>query len=167
MRHGDAVPAGFGDDEARTLSEHGQQQAESTARAMRRAGFLPEQIWHSPYVRACETASAVAAHFPAARCEVSQGWVPHGRAPSVVADLLDRAPDRLLVVSHLPLLPDVVTELLALSLRLDFSTASLAHFVLPPARSSRLRSALVGFYRGEVLTHWGAHTDATPDGTTE
>lgn len=155
MRHGNAVAAGANRDDERPLSMEGRLQAQCAGRAMDRAGFQPEAIWHSPYLRAAQTAESIAAFFPKAPCYVNAGWVPHGRAADLVDELLQQAPDRLLVVSHLPLLPEVLSELLKLPRGLDFSTASLAHCVLPATRAAHYPGALVGFYPGEALRRWG------------
>lgn len=161
MRHGHAVAVGANQDEERPLSPEGQKQARCAGRAMARAGFRPDTIWHSPYVRAEQTASAIAAFFPEAPRQVSAGWVPHGRATALVEELLENAPDRLLVVSHLPLLPAVVCELLSQPRALDFSTATLAHCILPSTRTAHFPGALVGLYPGEALRRWGAENPET------
>lgn len=163
MRHGQAVAARSGPDEERVLSDEGRDQVERVTLAMQRAGFEPSRIWHSPYVRAAQTAAAIAQRFSGAACEAKPSWVPHGRSRAVVDELLDDAPDRLLVVSHLPLLPEVVSALLAVPLPLDFTTASVAHIVLPSARPSRFQGALLGFYRGEALRNWGDPTRSTKE----
>lgn len=155
MRHGHAVAAGAKRDEDRPLSPEGEKQARCAGRAMERAGFRPDAIWHSPYVRAEQTAAAIAAFFPKVRRQVNSGWVPHGRATALVDELVENAPDRLLVVSHLPLLPAVVSELLSQPRALDFSTATLAHCILPSTHTANFPCALVGLYPGEALRRWG------------
>jgi phosphohistidine phosphatase len=155
MRHGHAVAAGVERDEKRPLSPEGQKQAQCAGRAMALAGFRPDAIWHSPYLRAEQTAAAIADFFPDARRRVSPDWVPHGHARALVEELLENAPDRLLVVSHLPLLPAVVAELLSQTRSLDFSTATLAHMILPSTRTAHFPGALVGLYAGEALRRWG------------
>lgn len=155
MRHGHAVASGGMPDEERMLSSQGQTQVQHAARAMARAGFVPDTIWHSPYLRAQQTADAISSAFPHADRVVAPGWVPHGRAPALVTELLENAPDRLLVVSHLPLLPEVLSALLAQPRSLDFSTATVAHCVLPSRRGTHFPASLVGLYAGEVLGCWG------------
>ena len=59
IRHADAVD--LHPDEARPLSERGREQVKTLARFLERSeAFSPDEFWHSPLVRARETATLLA-----------------------------------------------------------------------------------------------------------
>lgn len=133
MRHGHALTvreAGVAQDSERPLSPLGEREARAAAEHLSAAGFLPELIISSPFLRAARTAELAAALFPAAAREtaaaLSEGPV------SAILDLigsLDRA-ERVLVVGHQPLLGAVAGHL-----------AGDGPFDLPPAGFVRLGRA--------------------------
>lgn len=155
MRHGQAEGSAPGGDPERRLTKEGARGVEAAARAMGRMRLVPDVIWHSPYVRAEETAALVAKELKAGRLSAVEELVPHGAATKVADRLIEEAPTRLLVVSHLPLLPELVAELLGVPLRIDLSTASLVHLTLLSGGRSRAAAFLSGFYPGEPLSRLG------------
>jgi phosphohistidine phosphatase len=82
IRHADALPAD--DDAVRPLSEHGRKQVRGLAKFLRgREAFAPAEIWHSPLVRARETARLLTAEL---RLEL-----PHVQVPELEPEADPRA----------------------------------------------------------------------------
>ena len=82
IRHADALPAD--DDAARPLSEHGRKQVRGLARFLRASeAFAPAEIWHSPLVRARETAKLLTSEL---RLEL-----PHVQVPELEPEADPRA----------------------------------------------------------------------------
>lgn len=87
-RHGEAVdPDEAATDFDRTLSDRGRRQVGELARWLATRTVLPELIWHSPLVRARQTAQAFAAEWPveipleespamAPACAANISWKP-------------------------------------------------------------------------------------------
>ncbi len=110
VRHGDAGPY-TQPDYARPLSDLGKTQARSTADQLAAAGYEGVTIWHSPYLRAAETARILAQVLKAAT-EVIDGVTPDGR-PEQFVSRLDQPglPERLILVSHMPFVANLVALL--------------------------------------------------------
>lgn len=101
IRHAHALDAA--NDAERPLSARGRAQVKRLARFLRTSGeFAPAEIWHSPLVRAVETAEGLARHLSIATpCRAVTGLAP-GDEPRVVARRLARAPEALAIVGHEP-----------------------------------------------------------------
>lgn len=155
MRHGQAEGSAPGGDPARRLTKDGARDVRAVGRALSRMGLVPDVIWHSNYVRAEETASIVAGELRVSSLVPRDDLVPHAPASRLADRLTEEAPGRLLVVSHLPLLPELVAELLGVPLRVDITPASLVHLTLLSSGRSRAPALLSGFFPGAQLSRLG------------
>ncbi|MGH7843723.1 MAG: phosphohistidine phosphatase SixA [Candidatus Binatia bacterium] len=111
VRHGDAKPAA--QDPRRPLSDLGQRQVERVAAAAAARGVKVAEVWHSDKIRAQQTADIMARFLgnPAITCEV-QGLAPEDD-PVIAQVELQSAPDRIMLVGHLPHLSRLVSLLVA------------------------------------------------------
>jgi phosphohistidine phosphatase SixA len=136
MRHGEAGDSPRGDP-FRPLTARGRVQASTSAAGLHRRGARPSSLWHSPYVRAAETAALVGQVLGVSP-QQDDRFVPDAD-PDVAARALweaaaaagpraRRGGGGLLVVAHLPILPGIVHALGAG--RAQFSTAAVVHVVL-------------------------------------
>jgi phosphohistidine phosphatase len=101
LRHADAID--LVPDAARPLSKKGRHQVEALAKFLAKSGaFAPEAIWHSPLVRAVETATllADALGLKAKRTAVP-GLTPEDD-PRAIARKLATGPAALALVGHEP-----------------------------------------------------------------
>jgi phosphohistidine phosphatase len=148
VRHGKAVEYAPGGDAERPLTEDGQRAVASVGVALKRLGLVPDAIWHSPYVRATETAHLLHGAMAASAPLKVDGALAPGSSPERTArTLLDARVGRLLVVSHMPLLPALAIELVGA--RVEFGTATVAHVIaLGPHGST-----LAGLWSADVLAH--------------
>ncbi len=101
MRHADAV-AGEVDAE-RALSERGRAQVSRVCETLRRAGgFSPAEIWHSPLVRARETAELLASGLGLqAPLKLVPGLEPDDD-PAAIAARLSGLAESVALVGHEP-----------------------------------------------------------------
>ncbi len=109
LRHAEAVPRQFADPE-RDLTAHGQWEIEAVARQFTQRGIVLDACYCSPYLRATQTA----AHFlervgSTLAPDVTERLTPERRAKVVLEWLELVAAEHVLLVSHNPL----VSELLA------------------------------------------------------
>ncbi len=151
VRHGKAQAAAFGGDEARALTQDGRAAIEAVGRGLAALGLAPDAVWHSPFVRATETA-AILAHalaVPSSTLRVEPLVVPGGSPERVARALLDAQPRRLLCVSHMPLLPELVGRLCGA--RTDFATGTVAHLLVAGSRGGSPGAALIGLWSADVL----------------
>ncbi|MDP3921023.1 MAG: phosphohistidine phosphatase SixA [Candidatus Omnitrophota bacterium] len=116
MRHGEAVSDHV--DPQRPLSERGRAQTASVAAYLRQTGIKLQEVWHSTELRAKETAEGLVRvmELPLS-CQEKKGLAPNDPA-GPVADLLQEYaihhPDgSIMLVSHLPFLPNLVEILLS------------------------------------------------------
>ena len=110
VHHADAVTGVV--DATRPLSELGRQQAASVSSRVATHGVRPVAVWHSGKLRARETAEIYwHAVNPAATFGAQHGLQPDDD-PENLADVLGAESDDLMVVSHYPLLPGLLTELI-------------------------------------------------------
>lgn len=89
VRHGIAeepeVAAANGrSDSERRLTSEGREKASKIARAFRERISKIDVMFHSPYLRAAETAEIFAKEFPKARVESADGLTPHDSAKSAL-----------------------------------------------------------------------------------
>jgi phosphohistidine phosphatase len=111
MRHGDAIQ-GL-DDSRRPLSAKGIQEAEKIARFLAQKQTRVDVFYHSTKQRAKETAEIVKGILnPKAFIEVQSGLAPNDPIEPIVQEIL-KWPDNVMVVSHLPFLGKLVTQLVS------------------------------------------------------
>ena len=111
MRHGEAEPLKGDNDRQRGLTSRGQHQAQASAEWLRAQGVAGLSVIVSPYQRAQETAAIVADVIPAARIESLALLEPSGDPRKVTAWLASREETELLLVSHMPLVGQLVSWL--------------------------------------------------------
>ncbi|MFD2168243.1 phosphohistidine phosphatase SixA [Thalassotalea euphylliae] len=115
MRHGQASFQAESDAQ-RKLTEQGKLEAELMGRWMEKMSIKPEKIWVSPYVRAQQTANAVVEQLSSTSQLVTQSFItPSGNATDV-RDIIDgeltvEPVEQLLLVSHMPFVSYIVSEL--------------------------------------------------------
>lgn len=112
IRHADAVD--LHPDEARPLSERGREQVKALAKFLERTdAFSPEEIWHSPLVRARETAELLAKHLKfAGPLRETAGLRPEDD-PREIARKLAKLDHAVAVVGHEPHLSALASLLVA------------------------------------------------------
>lgn len=131
LRHGQAQPTASSD-AARQLTEDGR--AEVLRMAQQLTGHPIDAVLASPYSRAQQTAELVKQeiHYTADTLTVS--WlVPEASPMAVLKQLAERAENNLLLVSHQPLVSQLISLLLDGHKRGHFSmpTAGLACLEMP------------------------------------
>ena len=152
MRHGTAEATSFGGDEGRALTEEGREGVRRAARSLERLGVRPDAVWHSPYLRAVETAQLVKEVLVLRGASpIRSELTPHGAARRAGEMLFEATERRLLVVSHLPVLPEICVELLGAPLRLDVVPASVVHLKVLGGQNAGGSSVLCGFFPGDAL----------------
>lgn len=130
LRHGEAEEHAVGGDAARPLTPLGRAAALSVGRALAAWKSPPDVVWHSPYLRAVQTARAVSEACGGLRLVEHARITPAGPARAVAEELLAER-GSILVVSHLPFLPALAMELLGGPAQLHFRPATLARLLLP------------------------------------
>lgn len=109
LRHAEAVPRRFADAE-RELTAHGQWEVDAVARQFTQRGIVLDACFCSPYRRTTQTAAAFLERIGSTLVpEFSEWLTPERRARDVLAWLEAVAAEHVLIVSHNPL----VSELLA------------------------------------------------------
>lgn len=109
MRHGEAGWHSI--DQERELTEAGRKGSALVARQIARSPWRPREIWSSPLVRARQTAAIVSEIL---NCRVTeQLFLTPEDDPGLCLDaLLEESPaDRLMIVSHMPLVGALSTLL--------------------------------------------------------
>lgn len=134
MRHGIAEDASVAqeqgrDDSERKLTKEGREKTTKVARAFRKQITHVDVIFHSPYLRAVETARIFADEYPKARLEEAPGLTPmdpaKGALPLFGPFVED---DRVMIVGHEPHLSSLASLLLTGKDRpiLEFKRAGIA-----------------------------------------
>ncbi len=110
IRHGEAAAAQT--DSARPLTPSGRAQAAALAQFLQRSGAVPGAIWHSPKVRARETAETLK-HYAKLDCGLIEhhGLLPEDN-PDEVTSAIEAESADLCIVGHLPHLSYVAAALL-------------------------------------------------------
>jgi phosphohistidine phosphatase len=112
VRHAHALDGA--DDDARPLSAKGREQVKRVGKFLRASGaFAPDEIWHSPLLRAQQTADLLAR---ALRTRAPQRVVPGLRPeddPRVIARRLAKARRTIAVIGHEPHLSSLASRLVA------------------------------------------------------
>ncbi len=117
VRHG--VAKEFGEDgirsdEERPLSALGRRKTAQVARGLKQLGVTPHRIVTSPLVRARETADIVAGVVaPTVTVEESATLAPTAAPAAAVAWLASQQPATIMLVGHLPHIPELASVLLA------------------------------------------------------
>ncbi len=147
LRHGRALStreAGVRTDAERPLSPLGEKEVLEAAGHLRRTGFSPAVIIHSPYLRAARTAELAATVFPGARlraaAELSDG--PSTAALDILIDAASQPGAAVLAVGHQPML-GAIAGVLSGCPPLDLSPAGFAR-IKPGAGADR--GALAEYY---------------------
>ncbi|GLX77536.1 phosphohistidine phosphatase [Thalassotalea insulae] len=128
MRHGNAVPSGQSDAK-RPLTQLGEQEAALMANWLHQQDICFEHIFVSPFCRAQQTANIVAQHFHETIVSETLSFItPSGNAKGF-HDYLDgtQLSGNVLVVSHMPFVSYLVSELTAGQASPIFQTAAIAH----------------------------------------
>ncbi len=154
MRHGHAAPDALGGDAARPLTSAGAHDVGCVARALATTGVRADAMWHSPFLRARQTAERVAAVLETRLVE-NAGLTPQGSARALADEVFAANARRLFLVSHLPLLPELCAELLGVPARLDITPASVVHLRLLGGARGQGVAVLSGFYAGDALAALG------------
>jgi phosphohistidine phosphatase len=113
MRHGEASHSS--PDQPSSLTPKGKSDvARMVEHLIQKKHIKLDTIWHSPKTRAIQTAEIVwkALENPALPLEKRSDLSPDGDADQVYRDILGHVSGNLLVVSHLPFLPDLASLLL-------------------------------------------------------
>jgi len=108
VHHADAL--GPSVDPQRPLSSEGLQQAAWLAAHVVSVGFTPASIWHSGKLRSRQTADAFLRRYPFADFRMVRGLRP-GDPPSWMRDELAAETRDILLVGHMPHLPDLARAL--------------------------------------------------------
>jgi phosphohistidine phosphatase len=150
VRHGEAEGASSKGDAARVLTSGGRARLAGVAAALAR--FAPgADIWHSPYVRAKQTAQILSDVVKPASFDEREAFTPDADPTAAARELVKSGRHILIVVSHLPLLPAVLDELLAGG-RYEMPVGSVAHLgVLTSGRETRGSCALLGLWTSDRI----------------
>jgi phosphohistidine phosphatase len=140
MRHGEAADAPR--DRDRPLTARGRVQARTSAQGLKALGASPARLWHSPYLRAAETAAIVGEVFGLPPT-VDERFVPDGDGDDCARFLLGERQGGL-VVAHMPILPATLHALVGAGA--SFSTAGVAHVGIMGGHA-----VLVGLYSAAAL----------------
>ncbi|MFI5336114.1 MAG: phosphohistidine phosphatase SixA [Opitutales bacterium] len=112
VRHAHALEGT--DDAARPLSRRGRKQIRTLARFLKRTGVLEtEEIWHSPLVRAQQTAQALRKQLGGGRKLVEAMGLKPGDNPVRMARLLGKRRQSVALVGHEPHLSALASLLVA------------------------------------------------------
>ncbi len=111
VRHGDAVDEGR--DPKRPLSESGRAEVEKIARYLAGLKIPVDRIFHSPKLRAAQTAEILSTHLhPKKGSSESDGLLPND-APKAWKKRLKDMEGSLMIVGHLPYLTRLASLLLS------------------------------------------------------
>ena len=113
MRHGEAE-SGFasgGGDAQRQLTETGHRQTVLAGERLQESGFAPEEIWVSPYLRTQQTATNVLQAYGSSDFLTQPFLVPDAHTAEVVDAMSTFSDKALLLVSHMPLVANLVSVL--------------------------------------------------------
>ena len=106
VRHGEASRPAAGGEQA--LTERGFWQAGQAA-GLLAVDKPPQLILHSPKRRAVQTMQQITSSITDARCQLDAGLVPESNSALVEKILESRSEDSIALVSHLPLVAELVS----------------------------------------------------------
>lgn len=107
MRHGEAEP-GADSDHTRELNRKGVMDNRTVIDKLKERSPIIDQAMTSPYQRARQTTSALLGISPSLRCDVNQNLVPDGNVYDLLDSLEQTNSTQLFLVSHNPLLSDLL-----------------------------------------------------------
>mgnify|MGYP001314722388 CR=1 FL=1 len=116
VRHGKAQPKEK--DPNKSLSTQGRSLTRKTGLFLKEKQFIVETVWHSPKMRAAETAEIIVQHLSCDQIEERDDLNPNdpvGKLPKEI-EKLDK---ELMIVGHLPFLQKLVSLLLTGKQNLD------------------------------------------------
>jgi phosphohistidine phosphatase len=147
IRHAHALDGH--DDAARPLSKKGRGQAKALGRFLRaREIFSPTAVWHSPLVRARETAELIVEHAKVRASLVEAGGLlPEDDPQDILRRLAETSAPSLALVGHEPYMSGLASQLIAGAAQ--------------PARFAFRKAAMLAL-EGEG-EHWLAHWFLSPD----
>lgn len=154
VRHAHAMPANGGGDAVRPLSERGRMEIARLSSLLRvTRAFQPDQVWHSPLVRAAETAAGLVEKLGLDALRVETPGLQPDDAPGALAERLAEHPPTIAIalVGHEPQLGALATLLVRGrpdSVGFDFKPAAV--LCLERAVESHKRTELL---RWRVLWH--------------
>jgi phosphohistidine phosphatase len=128
MRHGEAMPM-QADDAARQLTQEGHAEVDKMGLWLAKS-YAPDAVLVSPYIRAQQTAQAVAKYNEFKYSETTTDITPEGK-PQVAADYIETLMaahsdcNTWLVVAHMPIVSYLVDQLCPGKLPI-FNTAAVA-----------------------------------------
>lgn len=146
IRHGHAEASAHGGDAARRLTTEGEAAARSVGTGLARLGIRPDRLLCSPYTRAQQTAGHITGALEGLTIDTHDGITPSGRARMVADELIEQR-GTTLVVSHLPLLPEIAAELMSAPVQVNFRPATVLHLTVV----GRSPAFLSGCYDAEAL----------------
>jgi phosphohistidine phosphatase SixA len=138
LRHGEASRPGPG--KPSSLTPKGKADVTKMAEHLRGKKIQIGRVWHSPIARAAQTAEIFmkVLGVPDMKREEKEAISPDGDAQAVYHEIIRSSESSLLVVSHLPFLPNLSSYFLkdcpGAPAGLDFPTASMAAFELTQTR---------------------------------
>lgn len=111
----DAAPDGI-----RPLNGKGRKETRRCARALKRLKVKGVEIWHSPLLRAAQTATRLAAALGSKRKVYERDSLAPAASADGLAPVLERQEDDLMLVGHQPHLGRLASALLSRSAGADF-----------------------------------------------
>jgi phosphohistidine phosphatase len=128
MRHGNAVLPAL--DPVRPLSSRGREEAAVSARILKTNGVRLSSVWHSSKRRAMETAAIVAGILDfGGKMEETEGLdpddMPDRTLMAIDQTVIENPGAKILIVSHLPFLPNLLAKLGNFKQEIHFSEAAL------------------------------------------
>jgi phosphohistidine phosphatase len=153
VRHADAEEhSSDGTDGGRRLSALGEEQAEQTARALKKL-ILSDglAIWYSPKERTRQTALALQAQLQASQF-VALDALATGHFAHVQFAWQEAAAERVCLVGHQPFLGDWVADLSGVRLPIAKASVTLLHAEHPTS----LHYRFLGYLEGTLLTRLAA-----------
>lgn len=138
MRHGQAKTIAVSD-ETRALTQHGIEEAKLMGQWLSKHFALIDCVFVSPYERAQQTAKAVASQLSQLGKVQTLNFITPEDSPKNVHDYLDSICsngqfERILLISHMPLVSYLVAELTTDNTMPIFQTASIAQIDYDYAR---------------------------------
>lgn len=144
MRHGEAEIFAQSD-ETRNLTEYGKQSSFSQGIWLKSQQIEFDKVLVSPYIRAQQTFTEINHAYQQKlidKTETWQGLTPYGNSENVanyISILLEQGIQNLLIISHLPLVSDIILEFCGRN-NVSFLPATLAEIELIGSRGKIIQS---------------------------
>ncbi|MEW5895148.1 MAG: phosphohistidine phosphatase SixA [Candidatus Omnitrophota bacterium] len=107
MRHGDYVVSA----PDQPLSSSGADDVRRVLEFLKKTGAAVSEIWHSPKLRAVQTAEIAREFFPDTLMNQRDDLTPNASASEVFDDI-ERLENNILLVSHLPFIPNLLLRMI-------------------------------------------------------